>query len=135
MSQKYEAIPQAESAWISPVAASGTQLEKQQGIWTRWAINFWVTATVFFALFSAFLGSQLYRARCTGSFSQGFQHELEAAKHLIRVEERLFQGSPRFLEDGTEYVPDPTDGKPRTQYVGDPSGEIDKARDRLHQGG
>jgi hypothetical protein len=69
------------------------------------------------------------------SFTQGFEHKLEAAKHLVMIEERLFQGSPRFMENGTEYVPEPTDGKPRTRYVGDPSEEIDNAWDRLHQGG
>lgn len=134
MPQKYEALPQAESVCISPVAAEYEPFPKRQATWARWAVRFWVTATVLFALLSAWLGSQLYLVRCRSSFAQGFEHELEAAKQLIRIEERLYQGSPRFLEDGTEYVPSPADGKPRTQYVGDPSEEIDNAWDRLHQG-
>jgi hypothetical protein len=126
MPQKYQALPQA---------AEAKPLRKRQATLARWAVRFWVTATLLFALLSAWLGSQLYLVRYRSSFAQGFEHGLEAAKHLIRIEERLFQGSPRFLEDGTEYVPDPADGKPRTQYVGDPSEEIDNAWDRLHQGG
>lgn len=93
-----------------------------------------MTTTAVFALLSGWLSSQLYIVRYRSSFVQGFDHELEAAKHLIRIEERQFQGSPHFLEDGTEYVPDLADGKPRTQYVGDPSKEIDNAWDRLHEG-
>lgn len=134
MFPKYEALPQAESACISPIAAEAEPFPKRQATWSRWAVRFWVTATILLALVSAWLGSQLYIVRYRGSFAHGFQHELAAARHLIRIEERLFQGSPRFLEDGTEYVPDSADGKPRTQYVGDPSDEIDSAWDRLHQG-
>ena len=92
-----------------------------------------MTATLLFALISIWLGSQLYLVRHHGSFIQGFEHELEAAKQFIRTEERFFEGSPRFREDGTEYVPD--SGKPRIQYVGDPNEEMDKAWDILHQGG
>ncbi len=135
MHQKYQALPQAESAWVSPGTAEAEPPRKLQTASARWAIRFWVTATVLFALLSAWLGLQLHLAGYRSPFTQGFEHELEAAKHLIRIEERVFQGSPRFLDDGTEYVPEPADGKPRTQYVGDPSEEIDNAWNRLHQGG
>jgi hypothetical protein len=134
MPQKYQALVQAESAWNSSLAADEKPLRKRQVIWARWAARFWVMATMLFALLSGWLGLQLYVMQNRSSFAHGFVHELKAAKHLIMTEERVFQGSPRFLEDGTEYVPGPADGKPRPQYVGDPSEEIDNAWDRLHQG-
>jgi hypothetical protein len=135
MPQKYESLPQAESAWNLPVTAEAKPFHKRQATWARWEVRFWVATTVLFALLSAWLGSQLYLVRHRSSFAHGFEHELESAKHLIKIEEHLYQGSPRFLEDGTEYVPEPADGKPRTQYVGDPNEEIDNAWDLLHQGG
>lgn len=134
MSQKYEALPQAESALTSPTDAIAQPFREQQTSQARWLLRFWMTTTVFFALLSAWLTSQLYHESQSSSFARGFRHELSAAKHLIKTEERMFVGSPRFREDGTEYVPAPADGKPRTQYVGDPSEEIDDAWDVLHQG-
>ncbi|KUJ13261.1 uncharacterized protein LY89DRAFT_721308 [Mollisia scopiformis] len=127
MSQKYQALPQTADFEAQP-------LRKQQSTWARLAVKFWATATVLFALLSVWLGSQLYLVQNRSSFVRGFEHELDAAKHLIKIEERFSQGSPRFTEDGIEYVPQPADGMPRTQYVGDPSEEIDNAWDRLHQG-
>ncbi|KAK6080490.1 hypothetical protein SCUP515_03509 [Seiridium cupressi] len=134
MSQEYEALPQAESACPSTLANEVNPLLKRQATWPPWVVRFWVTATVLFALLSAWLGWQLNLVHHRSSFAQGFEHELDAAKHWVRIEERVFQGSPRFTENGTEYVPEPADGKPRTQYVGDPTKEIDAAWDRLHEG-
>lgn len=56
----------------------------------------------------------------------------DAAKHLIEVKTVDFGGSPRFKEDGTEYVPD--DGEEHEAYVGTPRREIDHNWALLHWG-
>lgn len=58
--------------------------------------------------------------------------KLDAAKHLIEVSEVGFRGSPRFRDDGSEYVPE--DDRPAVAYVGTPRREIDHAWALLHWG-
>lgn len=58
----------------------------------------------------------------------------DAAKHLIKVKTVDFGGSPRFKEDGTEYVPGPNDGEAHEAYVGTPRREIDHNWALLHWG-
>ncbi|EFQ36605.1 uncharacterized protein GLRG_11750 [Colletotrichum graminicola M1.001] len=69
-----------------------------------------------------------------GSFQSGFRTELEAAKHAIHLQEKWFEGSPVFHDDGQEYVPEPEDGDQRPKYVGEPSKEIDHNWEQLHWG-
>lgn len=60
----------------------------------------------------------------------------DAAKHLIQVKTVDFGGSPRFKEDGTEYVPVPDNGEAHHKaYVGTPRREIDHNWALLHWGG
>ena len=56
----------------------------------------------------------------------------EPAKHLIEVTEKWFEGSPSFLNDGTEYVPEPEHEE--VQYTGEPSRQIDRNWELLHWG-
>lgn len=63
----------------------------------------------------------------------------EAAKKVIKLEEYKFLGSPAFLDDGTEFVPEPTPGPIKTlgvtdDYVGEPSKELDWNWNQLHWG-
>jgi hypothetical protein len=53
MPHKYEELPQTESARIPSVATEAEPFLRQ----VPWVFRFWVTATVFFALLSAWLGS------------------------------------------------------------------------------
>lgn len=100
----------------------------------RWVLSFFVLGTISLAALSAWLGSQLYHLQQDGSFSQGFRNEFAPAKHLIKVEKRKFEGSPKFLDDGTEYVPEPPDDNPHPVYVGTPSREVDHEWAMLHWG-
>ena len=131
-SQKYHSIPQDEDAEFykaQVLARGGGRVDH-----ARWALPLFVATTIFFATLSAFLGIKLNDVHQEGSFKRGFDHELRAAKAIIRVDDRMFEGSPRFRNDGTEFVPEPADGRSRPQYVGEPSKEIDDAWDVLHQG-
>jgi hypothetical protein len=63
----------------------------------------------------------------------------EAATKVIKLEEYKFLGSPAFLDDGTEFVPEPTPGALKTlgvtdMYVGEPSKELDWNWNQLHWG-
>lgn len=63
----------------------------------------------------------------------------EAAKKVIELEEYKFLGSPAFLDDGTEFVPEPTPGPLKTlgvtdMYVGEPSKALDWNWNQLHWG-
>lgn len=54
------------------------------------------------------------------------------AKHLLEIHEKWFEGSPSFLNDGTEYVPELDHEE--SQYTGEPSKEIDRNWELLHWG-
>lgn len=96
---------------------------------------FWVLTTALFAALTTWLGARVYRLeRPHGTFSQGYRNEFNAATHLIELEQRKFTGTPKFLDDGTEYVPEPRDGVPLPKYVGAPSKEIDHEWSMLHWG-
>jgi len=53
-------------------------------------------------------------------------------QHLIEVEEKWFEGSPRFQNDGKEYVPEPE--YEQSQYTGKPSQAVDHNWELLHWG-
>ncbi|KAF7186667.1 Cyclochlorotine biosynthesis protein R [Pseudocercospora fuligena] len=57
---------------------------------------------------------------------------IEPAKAVIELHDTVFKGSPEFLDDGTEYVPD--DGISRPVYVGEPRRSIDHEWALLHWG-
>lgn len=129
--KSYTSLPQTEIDYR-------TSNSKQKAPW--WRVNsdfyrnpsFWVTTTVFFATLSVWLGLQLYWQQYKSSFTNGFNNELEPAKHLIQIEEKWFEGSPRFLNDGTEYVP--KSESEESQYTGEPSRAIDRSWELLHWG-
>ncbi|KAF3809449.1 hypothetical protein GCG54_00012730 [Colletotrichum gloeosporioides] len=100
----------------------------------RFAVGVWFTSTLLLAALSAWLGLQLRAATRFGSFERGFHTELDAPKHLIELEEKWFEASPAFLDDGFEYVPEREDGTPRTKYVGEPTKDIDHNWEQLHWG-
>nr|A0A142I738.1 RecName: Full=UstYa family oxidase phomYd'; AltName: Full=Phomopsin biosynthesis cluster protein Yd' [Diaporthe leptostromiformis]AMR44290.1 DUF3328 protein [Diaporthe leptostromiformis] len=96
-------------------------------------------STVALVMVSLWLGWELHTAKfgSMGSFPYGFKYELEAAKKVIKLEEYKFLGSPIFLDDGTELVPEPTPGPMKTlgvtdMYVGEPSKELDWNWNQLH---
>nr|A0A8J9R8Y7.1 RecName: Full=UstYa family oxidase phomYd; AltName: Full=Phomopsin biosynthesis cluster protein Yd [Diaporthe leptostromiformis]BDA39151.1 DUF3328 [Diaporthe leptostromiformis] len=98
-------------------------------------------STVALVMVSLWLGWELHTAKfgSMGSFQYGFKYELEAAKKVIKLEEYKFLGSPIFLDDGTELVPEPTPGPMKTlgvtdMYVGEPSKELDWNWNQLHWG-
>ncbi|WQF82960.1 Putative mycotoxin biosynthesis protein UstYa [Colletotrichum destructivum] len=115
--------------------------------------SFWFATTVIFATLSAYLYAQVHFQGRFGSFQSGYRTELgermhyrhtgerkehswrlEPAKHLIEVEEKWFEASPAFLDDGFEYIPEREDGTQRLKYVGEPSKEIDHNWEQLHWG-
>lgn len=59
---------------------------------------------------------------------------IDAAKHLIEVKTIPFGGSPRFKDDGTEFVPESEDGEEHEAYIGTPRREIDHNWALLHWG-
>ncbi|KAI4863016.1 hypothetical protein F4820DRAFT_428419, partial [Hypoxylon rubiginosum] len=130
-SKEYLTLPQDE---LSPPNLDQQAKQRRKRTRSRWTVGFFASTTVIFAVLSVWLGSQLHAARSPGTFETGFRTELGPAKRLIKLEERLFTGSPAFLDDGTEYVPPPPDGIPRPKYVGEPSREIDHNWALLHWG-
>ncbi|TIC95047.1 hypothetical protein CH35J_008771 [Colletotrichum higginsianum] len=100
----------------------------------RLVASFYFATTVLFATLSAYLYAQVHFQGRFGSFQSGYRTELEPAKHLIEVEEKWFEASPAFLDDGFEYIPEREDGTQRLKYVGEPSKEIDHNWEQLHWG-
>ncbi|WDK18394.1 hypothetical protein CGRA01v4_09679 [Colletotrichum graminicola] len=100
----------------------------------RLIATFWFVATMMFASLSMYLYTWVHFSGRFGSFQSGFRTELEAAKHAIHLQEKWFEGSPVFHDDGQEYVPEPEDGDQRPKYVGEPSKEIDHNWEQLHWG-
>ncbi|KAK3949211.1 hypothetical protein QBC32DRAFT_176948, partial [Pseudoneurospora amorphoporcata] len=146
--EPYFSLPQAEqdgdSGPLHPQQEKGQQQHEQQRrrsplCWPSKALTFWIFMSLFFACTTTWLTAELHAVRKEGSFAKGFRGELDAAKHLISVKTTLFGGSPRFKEDGTEYVPDMDRGNMNGEehhgaYVGTPRREIDHNWALLHWG-
>ncbi|EAA30500.3 hypothetical protein GE21DRAFT_10623 [Neurospora crassa] len=136
----YFSLPQAEDGpepLQSQQEKRNQRQQQQQSIWpSKTLLSFWIFMSLFFACTTTWLTAELHAVRKHGSFAQGFRSELDAAKHLIKVKTVDFGGSPRFKEDGTEYVPVPSDGEAAhyKAYVGTPRREIDHNWALLHWG-
>ncbi|GJC96325.1 hypothetical protein CH63R_08367 [Colletotrichum higginsianum IMI 349063] len=100
----------------------------------RWAAWLWFTITLLFAGLSALLTARRPDLNHFGSFDTGYATDLKAAAKHIELEVTTFEGTPGFMDDGTEYIPGREDGTQRLKYTGTPSREIDINWYNLHLG-
>ncbi|KAF5495000.1 hypothetical protein CGCS363_v009268 [Colletotrichum siamense] len=100
----------------------------------RWAVWLWFTTTLLFAGFSIWLTARRPFASHFGSFETGYATDFKAATEHIELHVSTFEGTPAFMDDGTEYIPGRKDGTERLKFTGTPSREIDVNWYDLHLG-
>ncbi|KAF0319653.1 hypothetical protein GQ607_013133 [Colletotrichum asianum] len=100
----------------------------------RWAVWLWFTTTLLFAGFSTWLTARQTFMSHFGSFEMGYATDFKAAAEHIELHVSTFEGTPAFMDDGTEYIPGRKDGTERLKFTGTPSREIDVNWYDLHLG-